>query len=246
MQDRTQDVYQTSITPLATLLLVAAGVTQALSLAWPFEGALKGDAQGWLQCASLGMLAFQLDRSESAKQAFVKTWIFAAVWLACSFWWLFISMHRYGGMPAPLAGMAVGLLAIGLALFYATAGSVYHAVCQTGVGTLSRASAFAAVWVLAEIVRGTLWSGFPWGAVGYAHINSVLQHWAPWVGVYGLCALSAFIAMALAGERKHSRPLALQTQMAIVAIVMLLAYTWVTSPSRNSHDSVQSSSPIRR
>ena len=245
MPDRTQDTNPASITPLAALLLLIAGIAQALSLAWPFEGALNGEAQGWLQCVSLCFLAFQLDRSQSGKQAFVKTWVFSAAWLACSIWWLFISMHHYGGLPAPLAGLAVGLMAAGLALFYAVAASVYHTVCKSGVGVLSRASAFAAVWVLAEVVRGTLWTGFPWGAVGYAHIDSLLQHWAPWIGVYGLCALSAFIAMVIAAERKDSRPVARHTQLSIVAITMALTYTWVTSPSRSSNDGAQSPSPIR-
>jgi apolipoprotein N-acyltransferase len=135
-------------------------------------------------------------------------------------------------------------MAAGLALFYATAASVYHAVGKTGVGVLPRASAFAAVWMLAEIVRGTLWTGFPWGAVGYAHIDSLLQHWTPWVGVYGLCALSAFIAMAVAAERKDSRPIARKTQLSIAAIVAVLGYTWFTSPSQSSNEAAQSASPI--
>jgi apolipoprotein N-acyltransferase len=244
MQDQAQDSVQKSITLQTAVLLLAAGIAQALSLAWPFEGAIKGEAQGWLQCVSLGLLAYQLDRSESGKQAFIKTWVFAFAWLAGSIWWLFISMHRYGGLPAPIAGLAVCLMAAGLALFYATAASVYHVVSKTGIGVLPRASAFAAVWVLAEIVRGTLWTGFPWGAVGYAHIDSLLQHWAPWLGVYGLCALSAFIAMAVAGERKDSRPVTRQTQLSIVAIVAVLGYTWFTSPSQSLNDEAHSASPI--
>ena len=135
-------------------------------------------------------------------------------------------------------------MAAGLALFYASAATVYHAVGKTNMGVLPRASAFAAVWVLAEIVRGTLWTGFPWGAVGYAHIDSLLQHWAPWIGVYGLCALSAFIAMAVAAERKDSRPITRQTQLSIAAIVATLGYTWFTSPSQNSNEATQSASPI--
>jgi apolipoprotein N-acyltransferase len=244
MQDHAQDANRKSITLQAAVLLLVAGMTQALSLAWPFEGVLKGQALGWLQCASLGILAYQIDRSKSGKQAFVKTWVFAFAWLAGSIWWLFISMHRYGGLPALLAGLAVGLMAAGLALFYAAAASVYHSVSKTGVGVLPRSSAFAAVWVMAEMVRGTLWTGFPWGAVGYAHIDSQLQHWAPWVGVYGLCALSAFIVMAVAAERRDNRLITRQTKVSIVAIVAALGYTWFTSPSQSLNEGGQSANPI--
>ena len=172
MQDHTQDNNHKSITLQAAAILLVAGIAQALSLAWPIEGAFKGEAQGWLQCASLGILAYQLDRSHSSKQAFIKTWVFAFAWLASSIWWLFISMHRYGGLPAPLAGLAVCLMAAGLAMFYASAASLYHATTKTGIGVLPRASAFAAVWVLAEMLRGKLWTGFPW-VLWATHISTV-------------------------------------------------------------------------
>ena len=239
---------QATHTPLMSMktaaLLIAAGAAQALSLAWPFDGSLKGEAQGWLQCLSLAVLAFQLDRSKSAQQAFANTWVYAVAWLAGSVWWLFISMHRYGGLPAPIAALAVGLMAAGLALFYAGAASLYHAVARAGVGVLPRASAFAAVWTLAEMTRGTLWTGFPWGAVGYAHIDSLLQHWAPWVGVYGLCAVSAFVAMVVAAERQESRPASRATQCFAVVLLAVLAYTWITSPSRSANAQVLSAQPL--
>jgi apolipoprotein N-acyltransferase len=244
MQHNAHAVRTWPLTLQLTAVLLVAGLAQALSLAWPFEGPFIGEAQGWLQCVSMGVLAYQLDRSHTGKQAFVKTGVFAFAWLAGSIWWLFISMHRYGGLPAPLAGLAVGLMAAGLALFYATAAWLYHAIGKTGLSVLPRASAFAAVWMLAEMVRGTLWTGFPWGAVGYAHIDSLLHRWAPWVGVYGLCALSAFIAMGVTAERKDSRPATRSTQISIVALIAVLGYTWLTSPSQSASEEARTAKPI--
>jgi apolipoprotein N-acyltransferase len=231
--------------PLHTTgFLLLAGLTQALSLAWPFEGVFKGESQGWLQCLSLAVLAGLLDRSQTVMQAFAKAWVFSLAWLTGCIWWLFISMNTYGGLPAPVAALAVGLLAAGLALFYAAAGAVYHIVTRTGLGAGARACAFAAVWVLAEMARGTWWTGFPWGAVGYAHIDSMFQHWAPWMGVYGLCALSALMAMTLAAERQDSRPRSRFAQTGVIVLLALLGYTWFTSPSRNVDDVLRSDQPI--
>ena len=233
------------ISPKTATILLIAGLLQALSLAWPFEGAFQGESQGWLQCASMLVLAFHVDRSATAKQAFAIAWVFAFAWLGGSIWWLFISMHRYGGLAAPLAALAVGLMAMGLAIFYGSAAAVYRAVCSKEVGVLARAGAFAAVWVLAEMVRGTLWTGFPWGAVGYAHVDGVLQLWAPWVGVYGLCAMAAFFAMVLAAKRESARPPTRTTQIYALMIALVLAYTAFTSPSRVATDTRLSNQPLR-
>ena len=226
------------------VILVIAGLAQAMSLAWPFEGVFKGEAQGWLQCVSLIILAYRIDRSSTGKQTFAKAWLFSLAWMAGSIWWLFISMNSYGGLSAPLAALAVGLMSAGLALFYGAAAWLYHAVCKTGVGVVARAGAFAAVWTLAELVRGTLWTGFPWGAVGYAHVDSWLHHWAAWVGVYGLCAIAAFIAMALAAQRHDHRPAARPTQIFVIGLMVVLAGTWITSPSRNASDEAVAAQPL--
>ncbi len=216
-------------------------------MAWPFEGTFKGDAQAWLQCVGLVVIAYQLDRSHTVKQAFAKTWLFAFAWLLGCIWWLFISMHQYGGLHPVLAGLAVTLMASGLAIFYAIAGGVYHVALRQGIGigVLPRASLFAAVWGLAEMSRGTLWTGFPWGAVGYAHVDGLLRHWAAWGGVYGVSAIAALIAMAIAAKRKEWRPTSRTTPFAIAAIFAMLGYTWLTSPSQREQLGALSAEPIR-
>ena len=84
------------------------------------------------------------------------------------------------------------------------AAALFHQLTRRDVGVWLRALAFAAGWGLAEILRGTLGTGFPWGAIGYAHLDGILKHWAPWVGVYGLSGIAAGIAMFLAAERRYA------------------------------------------
>ena len=84
MQHNAHAVRTWPLTLQLTAVLLVAGLAQALSLAWPFEGPFIGEAQGWLQCVSMGVLAYQLDRCNTGKQAFVKTWVFAFAWLAGS------------------------------------------------------------------------------------------------------------------------------------------------------------------
>ena len=61
---------------------------------------------------------------------------------------------------------------------------------------------FGATWLLAELARGVIFTGFPWLASGYAQVDAPLAALAPWVGVYGLgfvlAVLSAWPAFAWA------------------------------------------------
>jgi apolipoprotein N-acyltransferase len=57
---------------------------------------------------------------------------------------------------------------------------------------------FASCWTLAELARAQWFTGFPWSAIGYAHVNSLLSYAAPWVGVYGIGFIAAFVSSWIA------------------------------------------------
>jgi len=211
-----------------------AGVLQAFALAWPFEGASYGQPIAALQLTSLAILAAVVDRSHSAGQAFWQAWVFASAWLLATFWWLFISMHIYGELHAALAAAAVALLAIALALYYALAGAIYRRWCHQGLSVYLRALSFASLWMLAELLRGNLFTGFPWGAIGYAHVDSPLRHWLPWVGVYGVSALAAFVCMLVIAKQAEHVEKPTQTWMWAVRLALLagLAYMWWTASTQ--------------
>ena len=183
-----------------------AGLAQAASIAAPWSG----QPQWWLQLLSIAALAWQLDASRTRtdgrpawRAGASGAWIFATAWLCGTFWWLFISMHTYGGLPAPLAAAAVLALSAALALYYALAGAMFAAFAPAN--RFLAAAFFSALWTLAELLRGVLFTGFPWGAGGYAHVDGPLAAYVPWLGVYGVGALAAGIAalaaLALRGAR---------------------------------------------
>lgn len=189
--------------PLANLFRLlgfgAAGLAQALSMASP----AGGKPLWWLQLLSLGALVWLLDglRAQGAgwRRAGLHGWLFSTAWLTGSFWWLFISMHTYGGLPAPLAAIAVLALAAALGLYYAAAAAWF--VVRGPKGRVTGALVFAALWTLAELVRGSWFTGFPWGAGGYAHVEGPFAALAPWVGVYGIGAAAALVVALVALHR---------------------------------------------
>jgi apolipoprotein N-acyltransferase len=90
---------------------------------------------------------------------------------------------------------------------------------------------FAAAWTLAELARGQWFTGFPWGAGGYAHVEGPFAALAPWVGVYGVglaaALVSAWLASALTGGESardgRSKALAARAIPVLAFMALLLA-----------------------
>lgn len=181
-------------------ICLAGGLLQAASIAWPLKGwtpggLAVGQPSGWLQIGSLAFLVFSLQFATRVGQAMWRGWVFGTAWLAGTFWWLFVSMHTYGGLPAWMAALAVAALAAVLALYYALA--VGFLCAWAPLARSAQALMFAGVWTLAELARGQFFTGFPWGAGGYAQVD-LMAPWAPLVGVYGLGFIAAVLAYVLA------------------------------------------------
>jgi apolipoprotein N-acyltransferase len=107
--------------------------------------------------------------------------------------WVYISLHDYGAMPAPLAAIATFLYCAILALFPAAAA---YAGARPGVPPATRCGLLApAAWTLAEWLRGWLLYGFPWLAAGYSQVPaSPLAGYAPVLGIYGVTLATAATA----------------------------------------------------
>jgi len=107
--------------------------------------------------------------------------------------WVYVSLHTFGGMPMPLAGVAtVGLCAF-LALFPAAAGWLQ---ARIPASNMVRACLLVpSTWVLFEWTLDWIFTGFPWMAIGYTSVGWPLQGYAPLGGVY----LLSFATLALGG-----------------------------------------------
>ena len=182
------------------LACLAAGAVQAASLAWPAQvwawpSTAPGQPSGLWQIISLAVLVLALLRAQRVGQAAWRGWLFAWSWLACTFASLCVSMHTYGGLVAWMAVLAVLALAGGMALFYGAAACALAVLAPRSRG--GQVLLFGALWTMAELARGTWFTGLPWGAGGYAQADT-MRGLAPWVGVYGMGALAAMLAYALA------------------------------------------------
>lgn len=123
---------------------------------------------------------------------------FSMGWFGAGLSWLFISMHDYGGMPAPLAALALMLFAAYLSVYPMLASAIAWR-WYAGRGPLRLALATAGAWTLAELARGWVFTGFPWLALGYAQIDGPLTGLAPVAGVFALGGVAVGVASLCAG-----------------------------------------------
>lgn len=181
----------------STVAAVLAGGAHALSMGMPGDGQPLGTLQ-WL---SLLTMAWLMDRVPHVRRAAWLGWVFGTVSLCGTVWWLYISLHTYGHLPAWMAAVSVLALCAMLSLYWAGAGWLYVNFRTRDLAWGWRALAFGASVMLAELARAQWFTGFPWGVGGYAHVDSALVWLAPWIGVYGIGALSATLAMAVAARK---------------------------------------------
>jgi apolipoprotein N-acyltransferase len=185
----------------------------------------------WLHFLGIGLLAWRTGAAPPARSALLGL-AFGAGWLAAGTWWLFISLHRYGGLAAPLAVLAVALLSLALSAYLAAAMALF-ARLRRGVAWAD-ALLFAALWMAAELARGVLFTGFPWVATGYGQLDGPLAALAPWIGVYGIGFVAAACAALPAAPSLPwpRRALAAGAAGAVVLAAPLAARDFTTSSGR--------------
>ena len=180
---------------LATLAGALSLFTFAPFGAWP------------LQFFLLAFLFYQVGMDTSVQRASLIGWAFGLGWSVAGMHWLYIAMHRFGGLAAPLAALAILLLGAYMGLFAAFAMGV--AAWLRRRWSLPVAAflmlALPVLWGLSEWMRGWVFTGFPWAASGYAHHASPLAGFAPLVGVYGIGMLVALGASCLAMLTQRAR-----------------------------------------
>lgn len=137
--------------------------------------------------------------------------------------WVFVSLYTYGHMLLPLAALATFLFCAYLALFPALAGWI---VVKSRREPMFKLIVLGpAAFVATEWLRGWLFTGFPWLAIGYTQApGGWLAGFAPVGGVYAvswLLAISAgLVALLWHFRRDRSVPLKVITG-ALLGVIWL-------------------------
>jgi apolipoprotein N-acyltransferase len=148
-------------------------------------------------------------------------------------YWIYISLHDFGGMPWWFAGFCTFCLCAFMALFVGLVGYVGK---RLGFIWLS----IPVLWGLSDWVRSWIFTGFPWLTMGYSQVpHSPLAGYMPIVGVYGVSVISVFIS-AIVGfwlAQKNQtvtfkRNVIASITLILVAGLVLKAVEWTTPISK--------------
>ncbi len=134
--------------------------------------------------------------------------------------WIGAAFIARGPSYIPLMVPMVLALCAGLALFWALAGYLYARLSPRG---LWAPVIFASIFSMIEILRGHIFSGFPWNLPGYIFkAGGAVSQSASVFGIYGL----SFVTLLLAGLLAHSfvkGPQDVLKRSAIAFLVLIIA-----------------------
>jgi len=181
---------------------------------------------------ALAVLFLQWQHTHGARAAAKLGFAFGLGLFGAGIGWIYIALHDYGDMPFLLAMFATAVFAAFLAFFTALIG--YMQARLHAPAWARMALAMPATWVIMEWLRGLLFTGFPWLALGYSQAaESPLAGYAPLLGVYGVSLAVAISAglFALLWQVRWSR----QGKVAVAALLVL----WIAGAALREVDWTQ-------
>lgn len=158
---------------------------------------------GWSPIVLLALAAWfvLLPQAATRWQAACSGFAFGLGFFLVGASWVYVSLHVYGHMVMPLAALATFLFAAYLALFPALAAVLFRLRAEKAHDSAARSLLLWAplLWTASEWLRGWLFTGFPWLALGYSQAPSGwLAGFTPLMGTYGVTWLLAIQAGLLA------------------------------------------------
>jgi len=141
----------------------------------------------WMTVISPALLMWLWEGSTPRRAAW-NGMLFGCGTFALGTWWLYVSVHGFGGAPIWLTLVIVmGLVAI-MGAYHALMGFLAVRFLPAA-GAARYFVGLPAVWLLIEWCRGWFLSGFPWLTLGTSQTDTWLGGVAPILGVYGISLL---------------------------------------------------------
>jgi len=199
---------------------------------------------GWIALAPL-MVAIlharspetlQLDESQKLLsatpwQGFLLGYACGILWYLGTCYWVYDTMHQYGGLAPPIALFVLLLFALYLGLYHGAFGLLLSLLARRDAYHRLALVSAPFLWVAIELARTRI-SGFPWDLLGITQVDNIpLTRIATKTGVYGLSfeILLVNVAFAASFLVHHSRRRLLLLASVAAAFVLQIG-RWIDPP----------------
>jgi apolipoprotein N-acyltransferase len=174
---------------------------------------------GWWPVGLLSFaLLFDAWRDATPRAAATRGFLFGLGMFGHGVSWIQVSIHKFGLPFYVFSVTMTALFVLFMSLYPALAGWLARRLPARSE-TLRTLCVAPAVWVLVEVARGTLFSGFPWLVLGNAQVESWFAGFVPLVGAHGA---SLAVALAAGGLAALSRALPRRGPRAAVCVAIPL------------------------
>jgi apolipoprotein N-acyltransferase len=185
-------------------------VSLAFPLVVPFLAIRELDPRGWLEAVAWVALvpAIQAVRAApTARSAFARGLVAGLACFYATIHWVSHAMTAFGGLSLGLSLLGLSLLVLYMAAHWGAAFAISWTI-RARLGWPFPVH-LPVVWAALELCRDHLFSGFPWGNLGYAQVRTLpVAQLAALAGPYGIAALvvlvNAVVAEALEARRAGS------------------------------------------
>ncbi len=143
---------------------------------------------------TIPILGYCAYRANTKKQAFSIGWYTGLGYFGLSMLWLVEPFFVEPEKHAIFAPFALLAMSGGLALFW---GGAFAFSKQFNASLGRYIIGLAVAWAAAEYLRSVLFTGFPWGLIGYTWIKTPIAQWASVIGPFGLTFITFFGGLLL-------------------------------------------------
>ncbi len=147
----------------------------------------------WVAGLLSAALFLMLYQNRSAKQAALIGFCFGLGLFGFGASWIFVSINTYGNTNFFVAASITLLFVMTLALFPALQAWVAIRFFKVPF-CLQALFVFPSLWTLSELIRGSLFTGFPWLLLGYTQTFTFLSGYAKCFSVFGVSWIIAFLS----------------------------------------------------
>ena len=204
------------------LLSIVSGFLWGLCFQAPTASRLAAGFAHFLPWVALVPLLLAL----GGRRAWLSGWLQGTVAWVVAIPWILPTLTTYGGLPMGVAAACLLGLAAFLGSYHAVFAALAAPIWRRG-GSTAIVVGVPALWVVVEVARSRLFTGFPWNLAAYSVIDVPgALGLAPWFGAWGVGGLVVAVNVGVALSSRRRRPVPALTAACLALVVLAAGARW--------------------